>query len=262
MTKKRPQESTWINWLLWFIYALLLLVLLPHTAWMFAKAETPQPGPGGVYWGQLTAWLAALVFELVIGAMTHKLARHITAAPRLKSGWERFKKRYLNIYAVGLLLAWLVSTYANLAHAVEFGQEIKIFADWGWPVWTYSVAFGAILPTASLLFAWVLSSVIEQEGTEAEPNPELDKAKREAVELKAQLRQAETRTNEAETRAREAEARFQAAGDIFVMLTQGPKKERVLLAAQRWPELPRSSIAVITSVSPSYVTEVLNSSEE
>lgn len=254
MTKKRIQESNWINYLLWATYALLLLVLLPHTAWMFAKAETPQPGPFGVYWGIVTAWLAALVFELVIGAMTHKLARHIAASPRLKNGWERFKKRYLNIYSLGLLLAWLVSTYANLAHAVEFGQEIKIFADWGWPVWTYSVAFGAILPTASLLFAWVLSSVIEQEGSEAEPNPELDKAKREAAELKTQLRQAEAR-------AGEAELRFQAAGDIFVMLTQGPKRERVLLAARRWPELPRSAIAVITSVSPSYVTEVLNADE-
>lgn len=261
MTKKRAQESNWINSLLWLIYGLLLTVLLPHTAWAFAKGEAQQAGPFGIYWGIVTAWMAAAVFELVIGAMTHKLAVHISATPRHKGTAERFRKRYLNVYSFGLLLAWLVSTYANLAHAVEFGQEIKFFAQWGWPTWTYSVAFGAILPTASLLFAWVLSSVIEQDAAEPEANHDLDKAKRDIADLKDQLRQAETRRSEAEARAQEAETRFQAAGDIFVMLTQGPKRERVLIAARRWPEMPRSGIALLTETSPSYVTEVLKSTE-
>lgn len=261
MTKKRNQESNWINGLLWLIYALLLLVLLPHTAWAFAKGEVQETGPLGVYWGIVTAWMAALVFELVIGAMTHKLAVHISATPKYKNPGERFRKRYFNVYSFGLFLAWLVSTYANLAHAVEFGQEIKFFAQWGWPVWTYSVAFGAILPTASLLFAWVLSSVIEQDITEPEANPDLDKAKRDVADLKEQLRLTEARRAEAESRAQEAETRFQAAGDIFVMLTQGPKRERVLIAAQRWPEMPRSAIALLTETSPSYVTEVLKGTE-
>lgn len=268
MTKKRSQESDWINNLLWLIYALLLTVLLPHTAWAFAKGETQQAGWLGVSWGLVTAWLAAAVFELVIGAMTHKLAVHISATPKHKNAAERFRKKYFNVYSFGLLLAWLVSTYANLAHAVEFGQEIKFFAQWGWPVWTYSVAFGAILPTASLLFAWVLSSVIEQDTAETEANPELDKANVTIKSLQNQLAnlrnmyaEVEASRTEAEVRAQEAEARFQAAGDIFVMLTQGPKRDRVLVAAQRWPELPRSAIAVLTETSPSYVTEVLNSAE-
>ena len=258
MTKKQHTEQTWINTLLWGIYILLLGVLLPHTAWMFSRAEPTSEGFGGVYWGSVTAWAAALVFELVIAAMTHKLSNHISATPRFANGWKRFNARYVNAYGAGLLLAWMVSTYANLAHAVEFGQPIRIFDDWGWPVWSYSVAFGAILPTASLLFAWVLSSVIEQDVTEGQPNVELEKAKVEIRTLRENIRAYQERLGQAEQRATEAEIRFGAAGDIFAALLAEQKKERVLFARQRWPELTGSAIAVITETSPGYVSDVLN----
>lgn len=261
MTKKHTSETDFINGLLWFIYILLLLVLLPHTSWMFARAEPDAPGLWGIPWGQVTAWSAATVFELVIAAMTHKLARHIANTPRYNDSRKRFRARYVNAYGAGLFLAWLVSTYANLAHAVEFGQPIKIFADWGLPAWTYSLAFGAILPTASLLFAWVLSSVIEQDATEGQANPDLDRAKEAVRKLEEQLRHTEEERRYAEQRANEAELRFAAAGDLFVKLMDGPKKERVLLAANRWPQLPNSAIAIITETSPSYVSEILTENE-
>ena len=255
MTKKQP-ETNWINLLLWLIYILLLIVLLPHTAWMFSQAEPLT------YWGISTAWAAATVFELVIFAMTHKLARHISTVPRYSDNWKRFKARYTNAYGIGLSLAWLVSTYANLAHAVEFGQSIKIFATWGLPVWTYSVAFGAILPTASLLFAWVLSSVIEQDGSEGETNPELDKAKADIRKLQENIRAYQEKLGEAEQRANEAEIRFGAAGDMFAALFAVQKKERVIFARQKWPSLPGSAIAILTETSPAYVSEVLKGNEE
>lgn len=251
MTKKRMSESDAINGLLWLIYVLLLIVLLPHTAWMFSKAE-----PDTVV-GNTIAWAAAIVFELVIAAMTHKLSRHISDTPRYADEWKRLKARYINAYGAGLLLAWLVSTYANLAHAIEFGQPIKIFDDWGLPVWTYSVAFGAILPTASLLFAWVLSSVIEQDATEGQPNPELEKAKDIIRTLQQSIKQTEELLRQAEHRASEAETRFNAAGDMFAMLFSEHKKDRVIFARNRWPQLPQSSIAVIAEASPAYVSEVL-----
>ena len=255
MTKKQT-ETSWINILLWLIYILLLVVLLPHTAWMFSRAEP------STYWGQGIAWAAATVFELVIFAMTHKLARHITSTPRYSDNWKRFRARYTNAYGIGLSLAWLVSTYANLAHAVEFGQSIKIFASWGLPVWTYSVAFGAILPTASLLFAWVLSSVIEQDATEGEANPELEKAKADIRKLQENIRAYQDKLIETEQRASEAEIRFGAAGDMFAALFAVQKKERVLFARQKWPELPGSAIAILTETSPAYVSEVLKGSEQ
>lgn len=202
MNKRTSNESNWINRLLWAIYILLLMVLLPHTAWMFARAESVEAGLLDIAWGLVTAWAAAIVFELVIAAMTHKLSNHISNTPRYTDGWKRFRARYVNAYGGGLLLAWIVSTYANLAHAVEFGQPIKIFAVWGLPVWSYSVAFGAILPTASLLFAWVLSSVIEQDGRgDIDPeNQELKKATEIIKGLKGELEKSSTQLKEAEAK--------------------------------------------------------------
>lgn len=242
--------NKWItaNSLIWLIYILLLGVLLPHTAWAFAKFE---PGDN-----QIVAWGGAFAFEAAIAVLTHKLARHIEAAGKHKSAWRRFNARYLNAYGGGLLVAWVVSTLANLAHSVEFGQALKIFADYGIPAPVYAVAFGAILPTTSLLFARILSNVIEHDNATVEANPELEKAKEAIRELKDQLRQSEYRANVAEQQANESEVRFRAAGEVFVRLMAESKRDRILAAMERWPQLPGSSIAIITETSPSFVSEV------
>lgn len=248
------------NHLIWLIYLLLLGVLLPHTAWAFAKFE-PE-GYGFVAWG------GAFAFEAAIAVLTHRLARHIETTAKIKSAWRKFTVRYLNAYGGGLAIAWLVSTLANLAHSVEFGQTLKIFAAYGLPAPVYAIAFGAILPTTSLLFARTLSNVIEQDNSELEPNPELDRAniaikslQGQLVNLRTMFADAEQRATDAEQRANESELRFQAAGDMFVRLMEGPKRERVLAAMERWPQLPASAVAIITETSPSYVSEVKNGRE-
>lgn len=257
----RKKESNFINYILWGIYILLLLVLLPHTAWMFSRGEPISKDNFGISWGILTAWAAAIVFECVIAVMTHKLSTHIGNTPKYSDNWKRIKTRYFNAYGAGLFLAWMVSTYANLAHAVEFGQPIKIFSDWGWPIWTYSVAFGAILPTASLLFAWVLSSVIEQDATEGQLNPELEKMKAVIRELNVQIKSSEGERLKAEQRMKEAETRFQAAGDLFSALFADRKRDRIIFVKQKWPALPGSAIAILTETSPALVSETLKELE-
>ena len=62
----------------------------------------------------------------------------------------------------------------------------------------------------------------------------------------------------AESRAITAEQRFAAAGDLFARLFAEEKRQRILAASERWPELPAASIAIIAGASPGYVSEVLN----
>ena len=54
---KRQQNGP--NILLWSIYLALLAVLLPHTAWAFARFEPPAVGWLNVPWGKVTAWAEA-----------------------------------------------------------------------------------------------------------------------------------------------------------------------------------------------------------
>ncbi len=228
--------------LLWIIYIGLLVVLLPHTAWLFAQFE-----PLNIL-GDMAAWAGAFAFEASIAALTHKLARHIEAGPKRALPWTRFRYRYLNAYAAGLILAVAVSALANLAHAVQFGKPLAIFTVWGIEPKVYQLAFGAILPLVSLLFARVLSNVSE---SEEEPNTELDAAKAELTALRRELR-------EANARAEQAELRLNAVGDLVVRLFGNEKRERILAAVEKWPKLTAAAIAVITETSPSYVSEVLH----
>jgi hypothetical protein len=252
-------HSTPINTdkLLWLVYLALLAVLLPHTAWAFSNFEPKGAGAFGIWWGEVTAWAAAFAFEAAIATLTHKLAKHIEKTPRYTSGhvqWRRFRFRYFNAYAAGLAMAVGVSTLANLAHAVEFGGTIAIFGRYHVPFGIYAIAFGAILPFTSLLFARVLSNVAE---LEQEANPDLEQAKATIRDLHRQLREAEGRIQVAEQRANAAEIRFAAAGDMFAKLFAEEKRDRILAARQAWPQLPGSAIAIIAEASPSYVSEVL-----
>lgn len=236
------------NHILWAVFLSLLAVLLPHTAWAFNNFE-PFGRPG-----MIAAYLGAFAFECAIAVLTHKLSKHIEATPRRKAGWAKFSYRYLNAFSVGLLCALTISALANLSHAVEFGKSMKIFVQWGIPPAVYSLAFGAVLPFVSLLFARVLSNVVE---TEDQPDPLLEAAKSEIADLRHAVREVDSQRRSAEQRANEAEQKFAAASELFVKLIQGEKRERVLFAAQKWPELKPGAIAVITETSPSYVSEVL-----
>jgi vacuolar-type H+-ATPase subunit H len=241
------------NTVLWAVFIALLLVLLPHTAWAFSNFE-----PDGNGLGSLSAWAAAVAFEAAIAVLVHKLAKHIEQAPRRRTFAGRMSARYLNAYAAGLVLALAVSTFANLSHAVEFGRPMRIFTEWGWSPGLYAVAFGAVLPFTSLLFARVLSNVSE---AEQEANPELDKAREEIRVLRAQVRDAERSRATAEQAMRDAEQRFAAAGDLMARLFAEDKRQRILFVAEQWPGLPQRAIAVIAETSPSYVSEVLNNGQ-
>jgi len=246
--------NRWINPLLWVIYIALLAVLLPHTAWAFAVFE-----PGGL--GPI-AWSAAFAFEASIAALTYQLMQRIEATPRRRSAWVRWRFAYLNVYAGGLLVSVAVSALANWSHAVEFATDTVVVGLFPVLGWALPVAFGAILPGVSFIFAHVLADVA---GTEAEADPELDKVRSRMDALRHEAQQAEARAREAEARAAAAEAqrtdaelRFAAAGDLFVRLAAESKRERILAAAERWPALPPASLAIVAEASPSYVSEVLH----
>jgi hypothetical protein len=250
-------QRNWSNALLWAIYLSLLAVLLPHTAWAFARFEPPGNGTFGIAWGAITAWAAAFAFEAAIAALTHKLAKHIESTPRYTAGrvWlRRISYQYLNAYAVGLLVAVGVSVLANFGHAVEFGRDFAVFGQYMIPPLLYSLAFGGILPLVSLMFARILANTVD---TEVQANPELAQAKQTIRKLRSDLEAAEGHIGDAEARANAAEQRFAAAGDLVVQLFAHEKRQRILAAAERWPELPASSVAIVAGASASYVTEVL-----
>lgn len=236
-----------VNTLLWLVYIALLAVLLPHTAWAFEQFE-----PAG---GRPVAWAAAFAFEAAIAVLTHKLAKHIETTPKRLSARAKFGYRYLNAYAVGLVTALGVSVLANLAHAVQFGRQMAIFGDSPVLAGVYSVAFGAVLPMVSLLFARVLSNVVE---SEQDADPELVRVRSEMADVRRQLRDSEQQRRLAEQHAAQAEQRFDAAGELFARLFSDEKRQRILAARASWPELPAASIAIIAAASASYVSEVLS----
>jgi hypothetical protein len=95
--------------------------------------------------------------------------------------------------------------------------------------------------------------------TEVGANPELVKAKQTVKELRAELTSVEENLTQAEARAIAAEQRFAVAGDLVAGLFAEEKRQRILAAAERWPELPAASVAIVAGASPSYASEVLKS---
>lgn len=242
MNAARVSWRVTTNHVLWAVYLSLLAVLLPHTAWAFSRFEPSDAWP-------ITSWLAAIAFEAAIAVFTHKLARHIERGKKGANWWAKFQYRYLNAYSFSLILSLGISSMANLAHAVEFGESVKIFVMWGVPFGFYAVVFGAVLPLLSYFFASVLSNEVE---TETSEDPAVVQLRLDNADLKKQLRD----SKQGEARA---QAALDAVGDAFVRSFVSPdKKTRILAAAERWPKLPRATIATITETSGAYVTEVLD----
>jgi hypothetical protein len=251
------RQWSWSNLLLWAIYLALLAVLFPHTAWAFGRFEPQDASWQGVSWGTVTAWAAAFAFEAAIAALTHKLAKHIESTPRYTAGrvWlRRISYQYFNAFAAGLFVAVGVSVLANFGHAVKFGRDYAIFGRFNVPPLLYSLAFGGILPLVSLMFARILADTAE---TEVGANPELVRAKQTINKLRSRLKTTEEDLADAVARANATEQRFGAAGELSVRLFAEEKRQRILAAAERWPELPASSVAIVAGASASYVTEVL-----
>jgi len=234
--------------LLWGVYLALLAVLLPHTAWLFGAFEPVGPMGTGA------AWAGALAFESAIAVLTHKLAQRIGKTPKRATRWQAFLFRYANAYAAGLVIAVAVSALANLAHAVEFGSELAIFARWGITPVVYQLAFGGVLPFVSLLFANVLSNEVEEDASE---DPELVKVREANAELRRQLHSEEKRAKAAETELVMEQRKFASAAEKFAGLFVQEKRARIIAIRQAWPELQASAVAMLAESSPSYVSEVL-----
>ncbi len=251
MKKRTDKDPRWVNLVLWLVYIFLLAVLLPHTAWAFSQLEPTGKDDFGIPWGVVVAWAAAFAFECTIAVMTHKLAKHIERASNSSKWPVRWQRRYANAYFGGLMLAWGVSSLANLAHSVEFGQPMVVFAAWGIPAWVYSVALGAALPTLSLLFALVLSSSIEADVTEDEVEEALNAVK--AAERAAKRETAKLQNKLDELRRRYAD---------YEPLYGTDRKARILAAARLFPDLSGAGIAVVAKTSTGYVSEVLRNGKE
>jgi hypothetical protein len=239
-----------VNRILWAIYISLLVVLLPHTAWAFQNFE-PQSDNGAI---SPIAWTAAFAFEAAIAALTHKLTLHLEKTPKRFMNWAKFRYRYLNAYSIGLVASIAVSSMANLAHAVEFGRQLTIFTAWHIPFAVYALAFGAVLPLVSLIFARVLSNVID---TENDEDPALAEAKSTIAELRRQLRESEAGRKAAEDERKATEDRYASTAGTLLKLVSDDKRERIQAVHQLWPQLPSASIAIIAGASASYVSEVV-----
>jgi hypothetical protein len=259
--------------ILWAVFMSLLAVLLPHTAWAFKKFE-----PTGadafvlistqqitVTTSDVISYVAAFAFEAAIAVLVHKLAEHLSKKipSDVKSG--KFKQvkiflwHYVNPISFALIIVTFVSALANLAHAVEFGQPLKIFDTWGIPFEVYTVAFGAILPLLSLTFARVLSTLADEEDA---PNPELQTAKDENAKLRKELRESELRLRSSEDKNRQTEAALKAAEEKLE-LSKGifgtDKRQRIVILKRSFPALKGSAIAVIAQAGEGYVSDVLRS---
>lgn len=256
--------------ILWAVFFALLAVLLPHTAWAFRQFEPEQSMIliGSFDAADALSYVVAFAFEAAIAVLVHKLAKRIEEVKpvtrsiknsdgtftKVSDNWATFKRRYVHPISFGLLIATLVSGMANLAHAVQFGRAMVIFAQWHIPQSVYSVAFGGILPLVSLTFASVLSNVTDSEDA---PNPELDAVKKVNTDLRLHIRELEKKLGDAEDARRTAEERFGALGDLFRRIFSEDKRERIIAVREWRPQLSGSAIAVIAESSPAYVSEVL-----
>ena len=233
--------------LFWLIYLSLLGVLLPHAAWAFNHFQ--RSGETEISW---MAWALAFTFEGAVFAFTHRLKDRIEKARRLRCkegesslhfGWRKLTAGYLNIHSLGLLSCSGVSGLANFTYAVEFAGEFVIYGQYSVNPLFYELAFGGILPVVSLLFAQILADTIEDEVIRDEALEAAKQAEREAKQRFAQLRQ-----------------EFERAKGPFAQFRQlqaESARERILAAAQLWPDLSKAGISVIANSSPGYVSEVL-----
>jgi signal transduction histidine kinase len=252
---------------LWMVYISILAVIAPHTQWMFAQLE-----PAANIW---VSWLAAIGFEAAIFVVTHLLVDHIERRKagtfnfeksRLRSSfqwWPAFRYRWLNVYTMLLALACGVSAGANLIHAVQYAQPLKIVTDWGVPSAVITVAFGGILPLVNLLFAAVIADVDDAEGV---TDPAVEKAKEETKAAKVETKQAraaqleaERARMDAEQRVNESEQRYRALGDVvrFLFSHTEPLHERIRFTRKTFPQLSQNGISQILGCSVSTVNEAL-----
>jgi hypothetical protein len=156
-----------------------------------------------------------------------------------------------------------ISAGANLTHAVEFAQPLKIVSDWGVPAGALTMAFGGILPLVNLLFAAVIADV---DDNEQQADPALIKAREELRETKAALKEANSAvekanavTAQANARALEAEQQMRGVANLMRYLfdREMQLRDRIRGLAEARPDLSQNRIAKLIDCSTSTVNEAL-----
>lgn len=260
--------------LFWLVYLAFLAVLFPQAAWTIGQFQDAAGGEWtmlGVSSSPL-GWFLAGVFETTIALVTHRLNDHWREMPpRYRSadmGRKRFSYRWLNVYAVALMVAMTVSAIANYTHVVQFtNPSLKVFEHAAWAVGLYQVIFGLALPGVSFVFARALSTMQE---TEQEDDPAFAKAKTDLKEANSTIRKLEqsirqteqdysARIRETEYRLEESEQRYRAVGDVVRWLfgTDVALRDRIRGVRTTFPNLSQNGIAQVLGCSVSTVNDAL-----
>ena len=281
-----------INTLFWLVYLGFLFVMWPQAAWtvdQFQDVTNARVSFMGVS-ATLLAWSLAGAVELTIAIVTHKLNQHWLEIPNwklvglvenatpaqrkehtrkaLKFAWRKFSYRWLNIYAVMLLIAMTISAVANYTHVVQFtNMSLKVFSGADWVIRIYQALFGLCLPAVSFVFARVLSTIRE---SEQEIDPVFVEAHAKLKEANETIRQLRREANSAEAQANatirqlekafaESEQRYRAMGDVIGYLfgTEYALTERIRYTRKTFPQLSQNGISQILSCSVSTVNEAL-----
>lgn len=256
--------------LFWAVYVGFLFVLWPQAAWTIDQFQDASNGKWmlmGVSASPL-AWALSGAIEATIGIVTHRLNQYWLDMPKLYKAvdkrMKRFVYRWLNVYAVALVVAMLVSAIANYTHVVEFtNSSLRVFEGNQNVIKIYQIVFGLALPGVSFVFARVLSSMQE---SEQEEDPALAKAKKDLQEANATIRekdvairQANDAVRQTEQKLEESEQRYRAVGDVIRYLfgTDMALRERIRGVKTSFPNLSQNGIAQLLSCSTSTVNEAL-----
>ena len=149
-------------------YVFLLIVLLPHTAWMFSILEPNLTRELSIF--------AAIAFEITIGILTYYFSVEISKHKDVDSMVLRLKKQFSNVPAMLLILILFISIVANWTHGYIFFAENldntmfgtvsdrakDFFSSYAVRL-IYSILFGAILPICSFAYAHIISIVSFEE---------------------------------------------------------------------------------------------------
>lgn len=256
--------------LFWAVYVGFLFVLWPQAAWTIDQFQDASNGKWmlmGVSASPL-AWALSGAIEATIGIVTHRLNQYWLDMPKLYKAvdkrMKRFVYRWLNVYAVALVVAMLVSAIANYTHVVEFtNSSLRVFEGNQNAIKVYQIVFGLALPGVSFVFARVLSSMQE---SEQEEDPALAKAKKDLQEANATIREKDAAIRQAndavrltEHKLEESEQRYRAVGDVIRYLfgTDMALRERIRGVRTSFPNLSQNGIAQLLSCSTSTVNEAL-----
>jgi len=251
---------------LWFIYIALLVAILPHTSWWFAKSHPVTD--------EVLSWILAIVFECGIFAFTHRIVTLVATANRKrqleKEGkwafrWRRISAGYVNLSGLGLLVTSGVSGFANWSYAVEHGGNLAIYsAPYMVSPLIYEFAAGGILPLVSFFFSYLLAEMMsEREAITIKKTSAISKREEKLREkYKALSDQHATRQKQIDQLRADLDAALTVSsgvGDLSGLLSeQGKDRYLALRGLYSSQDVPAAWLAKLAGVSESYASQLNN----